>query len=106
MPRSRASGIANKRFYFGPLEILGAPYDSKMLRYAPADKEYSLIPKTRTVLASYDAVDYQGATYTDVKLALIHEHDPDALRAECENIGFKVVYEGDHRSAAALLLQK
>ncbi len=97
---------ANKEFDFGPLELLGVPFEPKKLHYTSPKKRYSLVPNTSTILATYDEITYEGTKYEDVKLALIHEYDPDALKSTCEDIGFTVVSHDEHRSAAALLLQK
>lgn len=96
---------ANMEFDFGPLEMLGIPFELEKLHYKAVDG-YSLVPNTKTVMATYDAMEYEDKEHTNVKLGLIREYDPIALKDTCEDIGFKVISEPEHRSAAALLLQK
>jgi hypothetical protein len=97
---------ANKEFDFGPLEQIGIPFDPKKLHYTSPSKTYSLVSNTSTILATYESITYEKKKYEDVKLALIHEYEPQALEAACKDIGFKVVWQEENHSAAALLLQK
>jgi hypothetical protein len=97
---------AHKEFDFGPLEMLGIPFEPDKLRYVPARKGTSTVPNTDTVLATYEAMTYEGEEYRDVKLGLIHEYDPASVRSTCEEVGFTVIRQDERRLASSLLLQK
>jgi hypothetical protein len=97
---------AHKEFDFGPLEMLRVPYDPDKLRYVAAEKGISTVPNTDTILATYEAMTYEGKEYRDVKLGQIHEYDPAAVRSTCEEIGFAVIRQDEQRLATSLLLQK
>lgn len=98
---------ANKEFDLGPLEILGAPLDSEKIHYkAIEDFSFSPIPKTKTIISTYEEVTLDEKKFQDVRLGLIREYDHEALIGVCQKIGFEVLSEPEHGSSAALLLRK
>lgn len=96
---------AHKRFDFGPLELLGVEFVPEKVRYTPMEG-YSVVPDTRTVVASYEDMEYGGEKFENVELSVIHEYDPAKLKETCEMIGFNFISQREHNTAAMLILQK
>ncbi|HXS35012.1 MAG TPA: L-histidine N(alpha)-methyltransferase [Solirubrobacterales bacterium] len=97
---------ANKEFDLGPLEILGVPLDPDKIHYrAIEDLRFSPIPKTKTIISTYEAVTLEKK-FKDVRLGLIREYDHDALSKVCKDIGFEVLSDPEYDSSVALLLRK
>ncbi len=91
----QAPGIgeeAKKRFNFGPLEDLGAVYDDhRDLITIRRERGRSVIPNTVTTVTQCQRVTCEGRTWTDVRLAYVHEYaEADLERVVCD-IGFTVL---------------
>lgn len=95
----------NKKFDFGPLELLGVEYNSHKLTYKSTEGR-SVIPKTVTTVATYAEVRYRGQTFRDVKLSYVHQYDVASLRAVAQEIGFEVVKQYENEFSAVLVLAR
>ncbi|MEA2844442.1 MAG: Histidine-specific methyltransferase, SAM-dependent [Actinomycetota bacterium] len=83
---------AKKRFNFGPLEDLGAVYDDhRDLISIRRERSRSVIPNTVTTVTQCERVTFGGKTWSDVRLAYVHEYsEPDLERVVC-GIGFTIL---------------
>ena len=83
---------AKKRFNFGPLEDLGAVYeDHRDLISIRRERSRSVIPNTVTTVTQCERVTCSDKTWTDVRLAYVHEYsEPDLERVVCE-MGFSIL---------------
>ena len=83
---------AKKRFNFGPLEDLGAVYeDHRDLISIRRERSRSVIPNTVTTVTQCERVTCGDKTWTDVRLAYVHEYsEPDLERVVCD-MGFSIL---------------
>jgi hypothetical protein len=83
---------AKKRFNFGPLEDLGAVYeDHRDLISIRRERSRSVIPNTVTTVTRCERVTCGEKTWTDVRLAYVHEYsEPDLERVVCD-MGFSIL---------------
>jgi SAM-dependent methyltransferase len=96
----------NRRFDFGPLDILSVPYEPEKVIYDKPPGEPSKVPETQTWRAKYKECEIDGTTYQDVTLSYIHRYKPSALLAVLEHVGFHKLDDLHEGSATAFLLQK
>lgn len=97
----------NRRFDFGPLDILSVPYEPDKIEYDPPVGGVSKIPDTRTFRARYTKCRIKGEDYSNVVLSYIHRYNPDSLQGVLEEeIGFSLVDKLGEGSATSFLLQK
>jgi len=91
----QAPGIgeeAKKRFNFGPLEDLGAVYDDhRDLISIRRERGRSVIPNTVTTVTQCERVTCEGRTWSDVRLAYVHEYSEPDLDELLKNLGFSVL---------------
>ena len=80
----------NNRFSFGPLELLGVPYEGEKLKYSRV-QGISGIPEAISTLSLYEGLIYGGKNYGNVKLSYIHEYQPERLEQVLRQIGFEIV---------------
>jgi hypothetical protein len=83
---------AKKRFNFGPLEDLGAVYESHApLITVRRERSRSVIPNTVTTVTHCERVTCGGKTWSDVRLAYVHEYSEADLELVLCDIGFTVL---------------
>jgi len=103
--RGLATSELSKRFDFGPLDMLGVPYESEKVEY-DVRRGRSAVEGTQTVAATYNDCTIGARRYTDIALAYIHRYDPAALGSLLSDVGFDVLRTLEEGSATAFLLQK
>jgi Histidine-specific methyltransferase, SAM-dependent len=83
---------AKKRFNFGPLEDLGAVYEEhRDLITIRRERSRSVIPNTVTTVTQCERVTCGDKTWSDVRLAYVHEYsEPDLERVLCDT-GFTIL---------------
>jgi hypothetical protein len=82
---------AKKRFNFGPLEDLGAVYEEhRDLITIRRERSRSRIPNTVTTVTQCERVTCGDKTWTDVRLAYVHEYSEADLERVLAEIGFVV----------------
>ena len=83
---------AKKRFNFGPLEDLGAVYEEhRDLITIRRERSRSRIPNTVTTVTQCERVTCGDKTWTDVRLAYVHEYSEADLERVLAEIGFVVL---------------
>jgi hypothetical protein len=95
----------NKRFDFGPLEILGVKYEAAKLTYKRRTGASS-IPNTETTVAIYEQLTLDRQSYRDVRLSYIHEYDLQSLEDVLTTIGFQIITRYRQRLSTVLLLRR
>jgi hypothetical protein len=69
----------DKRFDFGPLEMLGVKFEPSKLEYKYHTAGWSQIPGAKTRTAHYSDFWVNGEHYGKATLSYIHEYDPEQL---------------------------
>ncbi len=83
---------AKKRFNFGPLEDLGAVYeDHRDLITIRRERSRSRIPNTVTTVTQCERVTCGDKTWTDVRLAYVHEYSEPDVEEVLAEVGFVVL---------------
>ncbi len=83
---------AKKRFNFGPLEDLGAVYeDHRDLISIRRERSRSVIPNTVTTVTQCERVTCYDKTWSDVRLAYVHEYSEGDLEHVLSDIGFTIL---------------
>ena len=83
---------AKKRFNFGPLEDLGAVYeDHRDLISIRRERSRSVIPNTVTTVTHCERVTCGDKTWSDVRLAYVHEYSEPDLERVVTDIGFTIL---------------
>lgn len=96
----------NKRFDFGPLDMLSVPYDEAKLTYDSPPGRPSKVDGTQTVRARYEECKIKTKTYKNITLSYIHRYNPASLEALLRDVGFQVLQQFDEGMATSFLLQK
>lgn len=96
----------NKKFDFGPLEFIGVPYAADDVVYKILENR-SVVPSTKTTVATFKSVELDGVSHEDVTLSYIHRYEREALTKVCvEQVGFTLLDGVESGSSTALVLQK
>jgi hypothetical protein len=95
----------NKRFDFGPLEIIGVAFDDSMLSYRAAFG-LSSIPNTETTVACYESVQCKGEQFRNAKLSCIHSYDPQMMETVLKDVGFAILRCYEKEGFALWVAQK
>jgi len=83
---------AKKRFNFGPLEDLGAVYEEhRDLISIRRERSRSVIPNTVTTVTQCERVTCGDRTWSDVRLAYVHEYSEVDLDRVVSDIGFTIL---------------
>lgn len=81
---------ASMRFDFGPLELLGIPFDPEKLHYS-MEPDRGTIRGSDTIVARYREAIVRGHTYHDIDLSYVHRYDQQTFLTEVARAGFRVV---------------
>jgi hypothetical protein len=104
---TRVAWPASHRFDYGPLELLGVPYDEDLLTYK-LELDRGTIRGTDTIVARYAQARVDGRHFDEIDLSYVHRYNEEALLAATTRAGFKVrrTWKTPRGSNLWLLLQK
>lgn len=103
----RDDSLLSARFDFGPLEMLGVPFEPGRLTYE-IEPDRGTIRGSDTIVASYAEAVVGKDTFRDIDLSYVHRYEQERFLTEVQRAGFQVVEKWRSRQQHNLwvLLQK
>ena len=104
---AQAPWSTSRRFDFGPLELLGVPFEDEKLTYA-FEPDRGTVRGTDTIVAQYEEATVNRRKFYNIDLSYVHRYDEQLLIAEVQRAGFTLVrtWTSPRRHNLWLLLQK
>lgn len=87
---ARRDWSRSDRFDFGPLELLGVPFEAGKLTYT-FEPDRGTIRGSDTIVARYARATVDGQDYDDIDLSYVHRYEQEKFQQEVERAGFRVV---------------